>query len=185
MMLKKYVVAANMVLSLSAVCMDASYKVATIDNGKVLGVACKATFVNFSRGYNLYYPILEAQQSLFEEIANKVKRMSVAYLEYSDSSQQKIVSGNLSNLGILVYALYQKNKALKLPNFISKSIAGQSIALEDIKDDVPEGGILIVKNDVFCNRAQFEWVKKNINDEYQNSLCTNAESVAIESFQDN
>lgn len=141
---------------LVATCMDSS-KVITIDNGLIFGFTCNATFVNFSRGYNLYYPTLDAEEKLFDKIAETAECMSVDFSEYDSCSDKKIVKGNLNNLGLLVSMLHEKNKTFQLPEFISKSLPrDKTFSCENI----PEGGVLItVDGTVFCNRIQFEWLK--------------------------
>ncbi len=145
--------------SLLAKCID-SYKVTIIDNSQVLGLSCNAMFINFSQGYKLYYPVLEAQNDLFDKIAKAAQNMAINYSEYKFYSDKKIVQGDINSLGILVYAIYKKSKIqdFKLPEFIL-----EALPLEKYYSfkDIPEGGILITSNGiVFCNKNQFEWLKR-------------------------
>jgi hypothetical protein len=155
--MKKSFAIISLIFSLSAVCMN-DYKVAVLDTGATFGLACNATFANFSQGHMLYYPVLEAQKCLFDKIVEKARSISINSSEYTDDSEEKLVSGNLQSLGVLVYAIYGRDKSFALPEFISQALASEYIVSSD---ELPEGGVLIsTDGSVFCNRKQFEWTKK-------------------------
>ena len=156
--MKKCLAIISVMFSLSAMCMD-HMTVTMLDTGKTLCIACNATLVNFSLGHGLYYPVLEAQECLFEKIVEKARSISVDYSKCTDTSEEKLVSGNLSNLGLLVYAMYKKkSRPFELPTFIYQALKTKELPS---LDDLPEGGVLVFTDgSVFCNRRQFEWVKQ-------------------------